>query len=727
MKARGSQAWPAASVILCAYTDQRWHDMCDALTSVTAQSVLPTEILLVVDHNPALAQRAAGAFSGVRVLTNRGPRGLSGARNTGVEASIGEVLAFLDDDAVAEPDWLARLLAHYADPDVIAVGGAARPRWPAGFQRSGWISATGVLDWIVGCSYTGLPTEPAEVRNLMGCNMSFRRSVFAEIGPFSSAVGRLGTVPLGCEETELCIRARQRLPGARIVFEPHAVVVHHVSRDRLTWSYLRRRSWAEGVSKAVVSGLTGATDALSTERRYVTRVLPAALGSDLLELARGRTRAAAGALGIATSVLAAGAGYLRQRARHRPTGPPRASDTAATAVVEVDVHRKPAALALPATWNSTYHDARVLLRDGRWTVDLRQIPVRDGGLELPDLDVAGAPARPVLRAWTPRVSVIVPTADRPEAVRRCVKSLLGTDYPDLEVLVVDNRPAARGAAALVVLAGEDPRTRYIAERRRGVSRARNTGLAEATGALVAFVDDDIEVDRWWLANLVAELADERIDCATSLVLPSRLDTPAQQKFEELKGFGQGLRRRIFGPELSEHDPLYPFAPGRFGPGGCALWRRSTLLRHGGFDPLLGPGTPSRAGEDLELFLRVALAGGSIVYTPHAVAWHDHGAEWPELRDRLHAYGVGLSAMFVRHLLRHPADVRNVAPMVSRRLRGILAPGRTGGTSAYLGQRDRRLLFDQVTGLASGPLALARSRWQSRREQARPRRPRRSVP
>ncbi|QRP47871.1 glycosyltransferase [Amycolatopsis sp. FDAARGOS 1241] len=708
---------PTVSVVVCAFTAARWHTIRAALASAAEQAPTPLEILLVVDHNPDLAHRARTTLSGITVLDNDGPRGLSGARNTGIAHSAGAVVAFLDDDAVARPGWLAHLLAPYADPDVVAVGGAAEPHWPPGSGRPGWLPSGGVLDWVVGCTYTGLPTALAEVRNVMGCTMSFRRTVLDEIGGFSTRVGRVGALPLGCEETELCLRARRRLPRARILFEPRAVVTHQVSADRLSWSYLRRRSWSEGVSKAAVSRMAGTGHALATERRYVARVLPAAVGGALVQAGRGRPAEAGKAIiAIATALLATTGGYLRESARRR-SGPEPAAEPAvtapATAVTELDVSHAAAVLSAPANPEVVYRDAQVLVRDGRWTLDLVRLPVTGGRVDVAGLRLNAPPARPETTAWTPGVSVVVPTADRADTVRRCVKSLLATDYPDLEVLLVDNRPHTAEAAALIELTAGDPRTRYLAEAEPGVSRARNTGLAEASGTLVAFVDDDIEVDRWWLANLVAELADERVDCATSLVLPSSLDTPAQRTFEMLKGFGQGLRRQVFSPELAGDDPRYPFAPGRFGPGGCALWRRSTLAGLGGFDPLLGPGTPTRAGEDLELFLRLARAGGSIVYTPHAVAWHEHSTEWTQLREQLHAYSVGLSAMFVRHLVQHPGDAGMIAAAVPNRVRRVLSARSSPPDSGSTGPGARRLLLDQLTGLASGPPALARSAWKAR--------------
>ncbi|MET7998058.1 glycosyltransferase [Amycolatopsis sp. NPDC005232] len=714
LEAEDCERAPATSVVVCAYTTARWHTIRAALASAAEQAPAPLEVLLVVDHNPELACRARAELPGIAILDNEGPRGLSGARNTGISHSIGDVIAFLDDDAAALPGWLAHLLAPYADPDVVAVGGAARPHWPSGSGRPGWLPSGGVLDWVVGCTYAGLPTALAEVRNVMGCNMSFRRTVFDEVGGFSTRVGRVGELPLGCEETELCIRARRRLPRARILFEPRAVVAHQVSADRLSWSYLRRRSWSEGVSKAVVSRLAGTGSAVATERRYVASVLPAAVGRELVQAARERPANSGKAIiGIATAVLAAAGGFLRESAPRR-SGPGTAAvePAPATAVTELDVRRGATALPVPANPEVVYRDAQVLVRDGRWTLDLLRLPVTGPRVDFSGLRLATPPARPEPDSWTPRVSVVVPTADRADAVRRCVKSLLATDYPDLELLMVDNRPQAAEAAALVELASEDPRTRYLAEPEPGVSRARNAGLAAASGQLVAFVDDDIEVDRWWLANLVAELADEAVDCATSLVLPTSLDTPAQRTFEQLKGFGQGMRRQVFSPELAGDDSLYPFAPGRFGPGGCALWRRSTLTGLGGFDPLLGPGTPTRAGEDLELFLRLARAGGSIVYTPHAVAWHEHSAEWAQLRERLHAYSVGLSAMFVRHLLQRPKDLLMVAAVVPNRAGRILRTRSSPQDSGSTGP-GARLLLDQLTGLVSGPVALARSTWRVR--------------
>jgi len=310
-----------SSVVICAYTLDRWDDLSAAVESALEGVQKPTELIVVIDHNEELLRRARAAFEqlagSVTVVPNGHRKGLSGARNTGVGLAAGDVVLFLDDDAQADPWWLARLLAHYGDPAVIGVGGAASPTWPSdttgrpSFYPAADGDAWGELDWVVGCSYNGQPDHPVAVRNLMGCNMSFRRIVLAGTAGFAETLGRVGRVPLGCEETELCIRLRQERSGSLIIFEPTAIVRHRVSADRLTWRYVIKRCYGEGVSKAAVAAMVGADDALETERGYVLRILPAAA---VRELGRGLTRSPRhlqGAAGIVLAVAATALGYLR--------------------------------------------------------------------------------------------------------------------------------------------------------------------------------------------------------------------------------------------------------------------------------------------------------------------------------------------------------------------------------------------------------------------------------
>jgi glucosyl-dolichyl phosphate glucuronosyltransferase len=311
-------AVPGLSVVICAYTAERWDDIRAAVASLRAQTVPVQEVLLVIDHNADLLTAARQEFRDVVCLPNTGPRGLSGARNCGVAAATGDVVAFLDDDAAAEPDWAAGLLAPYSDGSVVGVGGKVLPAWAA--PRPRWFP--GEFLWIVGCSYTGLPTEQAEIRNPIGANMSFRRSVFEAVGSFDPTMGRLGKDAAGCEETEFSIRARST---GRILYDPAAVVRHTVTPDRVTRRYFRRRCRAEGRSKALVSRLSGTDAALETERRYVRETLPRGIGRGLLEALRGDAGGAARSWAILEATALTAGSYLLARATlrlrgNRPTG-----------------------------------------------------------------------------------------------------------------------------------------------------------------------------------------------------------------------------------------------------------------------------------------------------------------------------------------------------------------------------------------------------------------------
>jgi glucosyl-dolichyl phosphate glucuronosyltransferase len=296
------------SVVICAYTMDRWDDMGRAIESVAVQRSPVRETILVIDHNQELMQRAQRELRGITVVANGEERGLSGGRNTGVAIARGEVVAFLDDDATAAPDWSERLADGYVDKWVLGVGGVSEAAWVGG--RPPWFPAE--FDWVVGCSYIGMPVERASVRNMIGSNMSLRRGVFEHLGGFDSRIGRVGAIPVGCEETELCIRAVVAWPLGRIVYEPMAHVTHTVPVSRGSWRYFRSRCLAEGRSKAVVARLVGRRAGLATERNYVRRVLPTAIGRDLrTALTQRRLAPAVRALAVIMGLGLTTFGFLR--------------------------------------------------------------------------------------------------------------------------------------------------------------------------------------------------------------------------------------------------------------------------------------------------------------------------------------------------------------------------------------------------------------------------------
>jgi glycosyltransferase involved in cell wall biosynthesis len=273
------------SVVICVYTEDRWDQICAAIQSVRTQSLSSTEIIVVVDYNQALYQRLTAAMPDVTVKENTDKKGLSGARNTGAALARGQIIAFLDDDATADQDWLKFMDDTYVNPSITGVGGLTLPNWQT--ARPWWMPEE--FDWVVGCNYLGMPPSGAPVRNLLGGNMSFRREVFDIVDGFQSGIGRSESKrPLGCEETEFCIRLRQRSPGTVLVMDHRAKIRHYVSDQRCRFSYFLSRCYAEGISKAQVTANVGGDDGLSAERAYVVRTLPLGVLKGVADLFRGR-------------------------------------------------------------------------------------------------------------------------------------------------------------------------------------------------------------------------------------------------------------------------------------------------------------------------------------------------------------------------------------------------------------------------------------------------------
>jgi glycosyltransferase involved in cell wall biosynthesis len=282
------------------------------MNSLLRQTLPPVEVILVVDHNPDLLQRAKQTWRNhnVKVVDNQRTRGSSGAWNAGIDAATGYIVAFIDDDAIAEPDWLEHIVYAYNDATVIGVGGTIEPVWAV--SRPVWFPEE--FDWVVGCTYKGLPDTTSPVRNLIGCNMSFRRDLLQSVRFYEKhGLGHLGAVPLGCDETELCIRVRSLFPDHQIIYHPPARVRHVVPVARSTFSYFRQRCSLEGRSKAIVSQLTGTEKALSTERKYVIDTL----GPGALRYAvRGELRRSAAILvGLALATINYMLGRWREPAR----------------------------------------------------------------------------------------------------------------------------------------------------------------------------------------------------------------------------------------------------------------------------------------------------------------------------------------------------------------------------------------------------------------------------
>jgi len=292
---------------------ERFRDTCEAVDSVLVQTLKPHEVIVAVDHNSELFQRLKGELApAVTIVHNTNAHGLSETRNVAIRTSRGEIVAFIDDDALAAKDWLENLTRDFHNPKVVAVGGRAVPLWLDG-KRPYWFPEE--LDWIVGCTYKGLPCHGNEIRNVPGCNMVFAKEVFNEAGLWESKIGSIGQSLKGGEEAELCIRIKNKIPDCLILWEPNAIIHHKVPHSRANIRWVLKNSFDQGVCKAKIKKLcNNATgQALTTEDSYLRYLLFKSIPERLRKFWEKGSLPQMGAIII--SIAATGLGYLIGRRR----------------------------------------------------------------------------------------------------------------------------------------------------------------------------------------------------------------------------------------------------------------------------------------------------------------------------------------------------------------------------------------------------------------------------
>ena len=250
------------------------------------------------------------------------------------------------------------------------------------------------------------------------------------------------------------------------------------------------------------------------------------------------------------------------------------------------------------------------------------------------------------------ISVVIATCANPQMAVGCVESILAAVDGRFEVVVVENRPDRSTVAdALAAAFPGDARIRYVEEHRPGLAWARNAGLEAARGELIAFTDDDVQIDRGWAPAVRAAFASApEVDCVTGLILPRELETAAQLLDERFASFGKGFERRTYSIDEPPSDqPLFPYTAGYFGSGANMTFRSSAIRALGGFDRALGTGTPARGGEDLDICVRLLHSGRRLTYEPAAMVWHRHPDTYAAVRRQVFGYGVGLGAMLGKHV------------------------------------------------------------------------------
>jgi glycosyltransferase involved in cell wall biosynthesis len=276
-------AKPTVSIVITSYTMERFDDLIELLESLHAQTYRNFETILVAERSTELYDKLGAyveekGYQNCKVLFNAGPWGLSPARNMGIKEAKGDIIAFIDDDALAFPDWAEEMVKTYKDDSIIGVTGPAFPLWED--ESMNWLPEE--FYWIIGCTAWFDCNEMREVRNAWGNNMSFKKEGIDSGGLFSNRLGAngggggLGKQEFACEDTELSIRVRKKTGGC-ILYNPNVSIKHRVYRYRLNWRFIARRAYSEGYTKGMFKRLYrnkgGGSNVLATEYTLLRRIL----------------------------------------------------------------------------------------------------------------------------------------------------------------------------------------------------------------------------------------------------------------------------------------------------------------------------------------------------------------------------------------------------------------------------------------------------------------------
>jgi len=286
---------PKASIIIATHSFEGYKYLVKALESLANQTYSNIEAIVVVDNNVKLCdflekQRREGVLKDlnieIKILLNLGKKGLSASRNVGVLNASGEIICFLDDDAIADKHWVEELIKTYNDyPEALGVGG---PILPLG-KIPWWMPKD--FYWLLGVTPPSLHSNNiTRIRNTFGSNISFRKEVFEKVGLFNEGLGFSGTKLIQAEEVEICIRCIKKLKGV-ILYNPKAIVYHHILPQRTKLSYLLKRAYDQGLSKAILKSLHKDFNTLRVEYKYLIKVLRNILSSLAIMSIKGLTQA----------------------------------------------------------------------------------------------------------------------------------------------------------------------------------------------------------------------------------------------------------------------------------------------------------------------------------------------------------------------------------------------------------------------------------------------------
>jgi O-antigen biosynthesis protein len=760
-------------ITIAVCTRDRPEDLKLCLDSLLCQDH-PRLDILVVDNAPttdATERLVEDSYPEVRYVREPRP-GLDWARNRAIAEAHGEIIAYTDDDVVADPGWAAALAAGFEDPQVMAVTGLVWPHdleteaqilferyggFSRGFRRRYWRmdheSGEGSFGYIGAGKYG------------TGANMAYRLSVFEHVGFFDPALD-VGTITNGGGDLEMFFRVLKE--GYLLAYEPAAIIRHchrrgytqlrtqianngvgfysHLVRTGLTYPDTRTEAarfglwwfWKHSLRRLAESFVPVRRLVASPIRRprFPRDLIWAELLGSLMGLGR-YSKARRRAARIASS------GGDAQKLPATTLKP------VATKALSVGVRSVDLCQPLQGLDDIADHfRVRVFVSlggrlIGEAYVENRHRPVsatrlREVIVDYLGLGVLGQDLKPealqdnataVLRRHylpdsgeEPRlpedvpVSVVVATHDRPDDLRDCLRGLAAQDSArPVEIIVVDNNPASRLTPPVVA---EFPEVILTSESRQGLSYARNKGLSASRGEIAVTTDDDVLVPPDWLENLLAPFAQADVMVTTGNVLPLELETAAQRYFEAYGGLGRGFALKEADSEWFDSFRSQAVPTWDLGATANAGFRASIFAHPeiGLIDETLGAGTPTGCSEDTYLFYKVLKAGYTIAYAPSAYVWHKHRREMSALRSQLYNYSKGHVAYHLTTLL-HDRDMRAARYLTTRlpkmQLKGLLSHFKNRAL-----RRNRyplRLRLIEIKGNLAGPWALWRSYRRVKRE------------
>jgi len=276
---------PLVSVVITSYTLERLNDTFKLLDGLKSQTYKNFEILIVVESSKQLFDNIGSyihkiGLTNTNLIFNGGEGGASISRNTGIKEAKGEIIAFIDDDAIPFPDWVEMMVGSYSNDNIIGVTGPALPLWED--ENDAWFPKE--LHWILSCTSWFECNEVVNIRHAWFENASFKREAFdiagyldTTIGPHDNAVGfkqtEIQNVPIA-EDLEISLRIKEKT-GKNIIYNPGVKVWHKADKKRLKIDYIKKWSYWTGMSKRKLKGLHVQTDKsiLAPEQQLLKRIL----------------------------------------------------------------------------------------------------------------------------------------------------------------------------------------------------------------------------------------------------------------------------------------------------------------------------------------------------------------------------------------------------------------------------------------------------------------------